>query len=111
MKMELPDVMLQSRSKLMTEYGEFEMLGFIGHDPTSPIIVLVRGNPANVEWPLVRLHSKCTTSSTFKSWQCDCAEQLEYSMQTIKAAENGVIIYLDQEARGNGLAAKLRIYQ
>jgi 3,4-dihydroxy 2-butanone 4-phosphate synthase/GTP cyclohydrolase II len=109
--MSLPKVTRQSESKLVTEYGEFQMLGFEGNDPESPIIVLVVGNPARSDWPLVRLHSKCTTGEAFGSLQCDCKEQLDISMGRIQAEKNGVIIFLDQEARGNGLPAKLQIYQ
>jgi 3,4-dihydroxy 2-butanone 4-phosphate synthase / GTP cyclohydrolase II len=88
------------------------MLGFTGSDPkASPIIVLVIGTPANLDWPFVRLQSKCTTSETFGSLHCDCSEQLDYAMKRVQDEGNGVIIYLDQEARGNGLDAKLQIYQ
>lgn len=107
----LPRVTCQSKSRLATRYGEFQMLGFEGQDPQLPIIALVVGNPVDVEWPLVRLQSKCTTGEAFGSFQCDCNEQLEYSMKQIQDEQNGVIIYLDQEARGNGLPAKLKIYE
>src|SRR5579864_739381 len=107
----LPHVTCQSESMLATKHGEFRMLGFEGHDPKSPIIALIVGNPADLEWPLVRIHSKCTTSETFASLQCDCSEQIDYSIEQIQNENNGVIIYLDQEARGNGLSAKLKIYE
>jgi 3,4-dihydroxy 2-butanone 4-phosphate synthase / GTP cyclohydrolase II len=107
----LPQVTRQSESKLVTAYGEFRMIGFKGQDSKVPIITLVCGTPTDLEWPLVRLHSKCTTSEAFGSCQCDCKEQLDISMRRIHEEKSGVIIFLDQEARGNGLSAKLKIYQ
>lgn len=95
----------------MTTFGQFEMFGFVGRDPTKPIVALTVGDLDAAEWSLVRVQSKCETSEVFGSVQCDCADQLHYSMQLIQSEGRGAIIYLDQEGRGNGLLAKLQIYQ
>ncbi|OCK90168.1 uncharacterized protein K441DRAFT_618367 [Cenococcum geophilum 1.58] len=74
--------------------------------------------------PLVRIHSECYTGETIGSMRCDCGEQLDEAMRqiaqpiTISTAPGvsqtipgrGAVIYLRQEGRGIGLAAKLRAY-
>jgi hypothetical protein len=44
------------------------------------------------------------------SLKCDCAEQLALAMQTIYASPPGMVIYLQQEGRGIGLANKIAAY-
>ena len=60
---------------------------------------------------LVRVHSECMTGEVFSSLRCDCGEQLTESMRRISSEKEGAVIYLRQEGRGIGLAAKLRAYQ
>lgn len=59
---------------------------------------------------LVRVHSECATGDLFGSLRCDCGEQLNAAMQCIAQAGKGALIYLRQEGRGIGLAAKLQAY-
>ena len=44
------------------------------------------------------------------SLKCDCADQLAMSMEYIQDHGPGVIIYLQQEGRGIGLANKIAAY-
>ncbi len=59
--------------------------------------------------PLARIHSECLTGDAFGSLRCDCGPQLEEAIRRC-SAEGGVILYLRQEGRGIGLAAKLEAY-
>jgi hypothetical protein len=44
------------------------------------------------------------------SLKCDCAEQLELALEHIQDAGCGMVIYLQQEGRGIGLANKIAAY-
>lgn len=59
----------------------------------------------------VRLHSACLTGDVFGSRRCDCGDQLRLALTQIAAIGGGVILYLDQEGRGLGLANKMRAYE
>jgi GTP cyclohydrolase II len=58
----------------------------------------------------VRLHSACLTGDLFGSLKCDCGDQLRHTARFMAENGGGVILYLDQEGRGNGLANKIRAY-
>jgi len=71
-----------------------------------------KGDPITVDHPiLVRVHSQCLTGDTFRSFRCDCGDQLEKAMQLIGEAGEGIIVYMRQEGRGIGLMNKLHAYR
>lgn len=60
---------------------------------------------------MVRVHSECLTGEVFGSLRCECGPQLDHALRMIAAEGKGVLVYLRQEGRGIGLAAKLHAYR
>ncbi|MGF1446454.1 MAG: GTP cyclohydrolase II [Pikeienuella sp.] len=68
------------------------------------------GQPRRTAPVLARLHSACFTGDVIGSLKCDCGPQLAAAMQQIAAEGAGVLLYMNQEGRGIGLANKMRAY-
>ena len=68
------------------------------------------GRPARDRPVLARLHSACFTGDLMGSLKCDCGPQLRGALAQMGAAGDGVLLYLNQEGRGIGLANKMRAY-
>ncbi len=73
-------------------------------------VALVRGRVSGDGPVLVRVHSQCLTGDVFGSQRCDCGAQLHAALRAIAQRGRGVLLYLRQEGRGIGLAAKLKAY-
>lgn len=68
------------------------------------------GRPDRDRPVLARLHSACFTGDVLGSLKCDCGPQLRAALARMGAEGAGVLLYLNQEGRGIGLANKLRAY-
>jgi GTP cyclohydrolase II len=68
------------------------------------------GTPDSHHPVLVRLHSACFTGDVLGSLKCDCGPQLHAACASMAQAGGGVLLYLNQEGRGIGLANKMRAY-
>jgi GTP cyclohydrolase II len=68
------------------------------------------GRPFRDRPVLARLHSACFTGDVLGSLKCDCGPQLQAALARMGEAGEGVLLYLNQEGRGIGLANKMRAY-
>ncbi|QAX31252.1 GTP cyclohydrolase II [Leisingera sp. NJS204] len=68
------------------------------------------GRPDRSKPVLARLHSACFTGDVLGSLKCDCGPQLQGALAQMGAEGAGVLLYLNQEGRGIGLANKMRAY-
>lgn len=74
-------------------------------------LAIIVGKPDMETAPLVRVHSSCLTGDILGSLRCDCGDQLQAALAYMHENNGGVLLYLDQEGRGIGLANKLRAYE
>ncbi|MBT53534.1 MAG: GTP cyclohydrolase II [Mameliella sp.] len=68
------------------------------------------GRPDRAKPVLARLHSACFTGDLLGSLKCDCGPQLNAALAQMGQEGAGVLLYLQQEGRGIGLANKMRAY-
>src|SRR5215470_12330328 len=76
---------------------------------SSPVAIIL-GEPDFSKPVNVRVHSACLTGDVFGSRRCDCGAQLKLAMAQLSEAGGGIVLYLEQEGRGLGLANKMRAY-
>jgi GTP cyclohydrolase II len=95
-----------AEAPLHTKFGTF--LEILYYDGQQESIAIVMGDVRQRDNVLCRLHSHCVSAHLFNSIDCDCREQMELAQAMIEQQGAGVIIWLDQEGRGNGHLALLR---
>ena len=92
--------------ELKTKFGIFTEVLY--YDGQAESIALVMGDLARAEDVLCRIHSACIGGHVFNSVECECADEMAAAQAAIQEAGRGVIIYLDQEGKGNGHLALMK---
>ncbi|MES2478162.1 MAG: bifunctional 3,4-dihydroxy-2-butanone-4-phosphate synthase/GTP cyclohydrolase II [Bacteroidota bacterium] len=99
------------RVEMPTKFGDFQLVDFKQKSTGEQHLALVKGTWEKDEPVLVRVHSSCVTGDVLHSLRCDCGDQLEAAMKLVNAEGKGVVLYMNQEGRGIGLANKLKAYK
>ena len=104
-----------SETRLPTKQGLFRVRAYrcanLAMEPLAIISDKTKDIFENSDKPTtLRVHDQCMTSEVLGSLKCDCREQLFQSMAYIKS-NGGVVIYLQQEGRGIGIANKIAAYK
>jgi len=95
-----------AEAPLHTQFGTF--LEILYYDGQQELIAIVMGDVRHGEDILCRLHSHCVAAHVFNGIECDCREQMAMAQACVEQRGLGVIIWLDQEGRGNGHLALMR---
>lgn len=90
---------------------ETEFVVFRGGEGLRDQVAVIVGKPDLAGPVPVRLHSACLTGDLFGSLKCDCGDQLRGTVEWMAQNGGGILLYLDQEGRGNGIANKMRAYR
>jgi GTP cyclohydrolase II len=90
---------------------ETEFVVFRGGEGLRDQVAVLVGGPNLLQPVAVRLHSACLTGDLFGSLKCDCGDQLRCTARWMAENGGGILLYLDHEGRGNGIANKIRAYK
>jgi 3,4-dihydroxy 2-butanone 4-phosphate synthase/GTP cyclohydrolase II len=85
---------------ITTGAGEFRTVLYSSEISPESHMALIRGDVANRENVLVRMHSHCAYGNLFGSARCDCEASVRESLKRIADEGSGVLVYLHQTGLG-----------
>lgn len=94
----------------LRDFGDAQFVVFRGGVAQRDQVAIIIGTPDFSQPVPVRVHSSCLTGDLFGSLKCDCGDQLRNGLHKLAELGGGVLLYMDQEGRGTGIAAKMRAY-
>lgn len=101
----------EAEAHLPTQFGEFEICGYVNHITGQESVALVKDDGSD-KIPLIRVHSECLTGDIFHSLKCDCNYQLHSALKIINDYGKGALIYMKgHEGRGIGIVNKIKAYK
>lgn len=105
-------VKIVGRAPVPLEFAaETEFVAFRGGEGMRDQVAIIVGKPDFSKPVAIRMHSACLTGDLFGSLKCDCGDQLRGTVQKMAEGDGGILLYLDQEGRGNGISNKMRAYK
>jgi len=96
--------------QLPTPWGMFTLCGVAEGHGLAVHALLVLGDVADGEPPMVRVHSEYLCGDGLFSLRCDCGSMLAAAFAYIASLGRGMMVYLRQEGHGIGLVNKVRPY-
>jgi 3,4-dihydroxy 2-butanone 4-phosphate synthase/GTP cyclohydrolase II len=97
-------------ARLPSPYGAFQIHAFESRIDSRTHVALVCGDIADGKDVLVRVHAQCPSGDVLHAIRCDCGARLDAAMRRIAEEGRGVLLYLNHERRGVGLADTLRAF-
>ncbi|MCL2793661.1 MAG: GTP cyclohydrolase II RibA [Spirochaetaceae bacterium] len=94
-----------------SEYGDFRIFIVQEEENQDEHVVLIKGSIEKENNVLCRVSSECLPGTALFSAECDCKEQIQFSLKLISTQGKGLFIYLRQEGRGHGLVKKIQALQ
>jgi 3,4-dihydroxy 2-butanone 4-phosphate synthase/GTP cyclohydrolase II len=85
---------------IQTDFGDFRSIAYASDLNPEFHLALVRGDVAQQEGVLVRMHSRCLFGDVFGSTGCDCGRLVRSSLRSIAEEGLGVLVYLHETGPG-----------
>lgn len=100
----------EMETTMKTLYGDFQAVAYTDISTGDMHLVLKKGDWAEDEPVLVRVHSWSETGGILGNLLADYGEQIQFSLKTIAEAGKGAFVYLRQGDKSD-LLSRLKIYK